>query len=355
MKCPHCGFTGSDEATACQKCGRDLTGARDALGLPSGGRLPRATTSILDGPVDPSLIDDAPPAPEKPTSSSILDLEAELRDALGGGAPGSPAGEQTDLEEILAGTDAVEPGEIAVADGPRGSGTQARAAVPGAPRPGIPTASTAVDVIDFGEPLDGNEGPPPAIPTRQESWDEPEDEWGGIDGEIQVTSDPRALPKGGFWLRVVASIADSIFIQIISSMVFFVVATWSGAMAVMASHVPSPGADPSAAAQEIEQALLPFLTGPLGWTFLALVTLASLYRPFCHWRWGKTLGKKLVGLRVVTTDGERLGFVRACWRDIAYLIASLPLGLGLLWVAWDPQKQGWHDKMAGTYVLKENT
>jgi uncharacterized RDD family membrane protein YckC len=36
---------------------------------------------------------------------------------------------------------------------------------------------------------------------------------------------------------------------------------------------------------------------------------------------------------------------------LAYLIATLPSGLGLLWVAFDARKQGWHDELAGTLVL----
>lgn len=39
-------------------------------------------------------------------------------------------------------------------------------------------------------------------------------------------------------------------------------------------------------------------------------------------------------------------------RSFAYLLAALPLGLGLLWIAWDKKKQGWHDKLAGTVVVR---
>ena len=39
-------------------------------------------------------------------------------------------------------------------------------------------------------------------------------------------------------------------------------------------------------------------------------------------------------------------------RYLAYFLSTLPFGLGLLWVAWDPKKQGWHDKLAGTVVVR---
>ena len=87
---------------------------------------------------------------------------------------------------------------------------------------------------------------------------------------------------------------------------------------------------------------------------MAILLLTFLYRPLCHWLWGKTIGKKLLGLRVVTTHAAPLGLLRACVRELGFLLSCLSLGLGLLWVAWSRQKQGWHDMIAGTYVLKEN-
>ena len=41
-------------------------------------------------------------------------------------------------------------------------------------------------------------------------------------------------------------------------------------------------------------------------------------------------------------------------RYLAYYISLLPLGLGFLWIAFDDRKQGWHDKIAGTVVIKKN-
>lgn len=40
-------------------------------------------------------------------------------------------------------------------------------------------------------------------------------------------------------------------------------------------------------------------------------------------------------------------------RYFAYFVSLLPLGLGYLWVAFDGKKQGWHDKLAGTVVVRE--
>jgi len=41
-------------------------------------------------------------------------------------------------------------------------------------------------------------------------------------------------------------------------------------------------------------------------------------------------------------------------RYLGYYVSTIPLGLGILWVAFDNRKQGWHDKMANTVVIKHN-
>lgn len=67
---------------------------------------------------------------------------------------------------------------------------------------------------------------------------------------------------------------------------------------------------------------------------------------------GQTLGKKWLGVRVVSTDGEIISAGRAVLRLIGYAISGLFFGLGFLWAAWDSESQGWHDKIANTYVIQ---
>src|SRR5690606_41902881 len=67
-----------------------------------------------------------------------------------------------------------------------------------------------------------------------------------------------------------------------------------------------------------------------------------------------TPGKMAVSAQVVDAQtGNTLTTGQAVGHYFAYLLATLPLGLGLLWVAFDPRKQGWHDKLAGTVVIRE--
>ena len=76
---------------------------------------------------------------------------------------------------------------------------------------------------------------------------------------------------------------------------------------------------------------------------------------YCVWFWvkrGWTPGKEMLGLKVVTAEGDRIGIGRAILRYIGYFISAIPLGLGYLMIVIDSKKQGLHDKIAGTYVIK---
>ena len=67
-----------------------------------------------------------------------------------------------------------------------------------------------------------------------------------------------------------------------------------------------------------------------------------------------TPGKKFLSLKIV--DAQTLGKPsnkQLIIRLFGYLISVLPLFLGIIWIALDPKKQGWHDKIAKTLVIKE--
>ena len=67
-----------------------------------------------------------------------------------------------------------------------------------------------------------------------------------------------------------------------------------------------------------------------------------------------TPGKMAISARVVDAKtGGTLGVGQSIVRYLGYFVSTIPLGLGLLWVAFNPKKQGWHDKIAGTVVVRE--
>ena len=67
---------------------------------------------------------------------------------------------------------------------------------------------------------------------------------------------------------------------------------------------------------------------------------------------GGTFGKRLLGLRVIKADGQTPGARAGTVRYVMMFISAIPLYLGYLWVLWDAQKQAWHDKAAGTFVVR---
>lgn len=70
---------------------------------------------------------------------------------------------------------------------------------------------------------------------------------------------------------------------------------------------------------------------------------------------GQTLGKRLIGVRIVREDGAPFGIGGAALRHTAgYLLSALGAFLGYVWILWDPKQQGWHDKLARTLVVLVN-
>ena len=66
----------------------------------------------------------------------------------------------------------------------------------------------------------------------------------------------------------------------------------------------------------------------------------------------QTPGMKVKNLRVVTRDGAPLDPRSACIRGLGYLISILPLMLGFVWAAIDPEHLTWADKVSGTFIKK---
>ena len=67
---------------------------------------------------------------------------------------------------------------------------------------------------------------------------------------------------------------------------------------------------------------------------------------------GQTIGKRAMNIRVIKmADGEPLGIGVALIRYVGRILSSIPCLLGYFWMLWDPEKQTWHDKIAGTVVV----
>ncbi len=127
-----------------------------------------------------------------------------------------------------------------------------------------------------------------------------------------------ASVKAGFWIRVVAYIIDLIILIIVSAIV----------NAVLGNNTALAG-------------LINFIIG--------IAYFGYFWSASGH---GQTLGMRVFKLRVIRTDGSALTMTQAAIRYVGVIVSALAIFIGLIWVAFDPQKQGWHDKIADTYVIR---
>ncbi|MCH2515179.1 MAG: RDD family protein [Dehalococcoidia bacterium] len=67
--------------------------------------------------------------------------------------------------------------------------------------------------------------------------------------------------------------------------------------------------------------------------------------------WGRTPGKWVAGIVVVDSDGRTPGPAAIPREMIGRFISAMAVGIGLAWMVFDPKRQGWHDKIAGTFVV----
>jgi uncharacterized RDD family membrane protein YckC len=141
--------------------------------------------------------------------------------------------------------------------------------------------------------------------------------------------------KGGFWIRSLAFIIDLIFINILIT-----IFTWSIKLGVIT------GARIMIMKPENFLDLREFLITSIG------VAILAFYFIYFHGKTGQTPGKSLLHLKVIRTDGSPLGFDKAIERFFCYIISLLPLYAGFLLIAFNKEKQGLHDIIIHTYVIK---
>jgi uncharacterized RDD family membrane protein YckC len=119
-----------------------------------------------------------------------------------------------------------------------------------------------------------------------------------------VQASEAALPRAGFWIRMVALLIDAILIGALTQMSHLVLPALAAYGAILWKHK------------------------------------------------GSTIGGIIFGIKVVRLDSRPVDWMTAVVRALACFISLIALGLGFIWIAFDPEKQGWHDKIAGTVVVR---
>ena len=152
--------------------------------------------------------------------------------------------------------------------------------------------------------------------------------------EVPSTETDRpAFPYARFWERFGAFVVD----LTITGAVGYAIGWLLGATML----------DPDATVEELQTFVLisQGIGVVLGWLYYALMESSS---------WQATVGKKMVGLQVTDTAGDRIGFGKATGRHFAKFLSGFLAGIGFLMIVWDDKKQGLHDRAAGTLVLKRS-
>lgn len=146
----------------------------------------------------------------------------------------------------------------------------------------------------------------------------------------------------GFWIRVCAFIIDSIVLSLISVAVAFAFGlVYSIAMQdapMMEHHMPMGGHMPMGVV-----VLVQLFSVVVGWLYKAGME-SSVYQA--------TVGKIVLQIYVTDLEGQRLSFGRASGRWLGSILSGILLGIGYIMVAFTEKKQGLHDFLAGTFVLR---
>ena len=158
-----------------------------------------------------------------------------------------------------------------------------------------------------------------------------------------AAANPYGLRYAGFWIRVGAKLIDGIIIGVVS--VPIMMALFAGMGLFSGEFVKQMEAeDPEAIGK---------LLGLYAVIFLIMIVGQLGYNGLLVWKWGATIGKLAVGIKVVTPEGQPLTLGRSIGRAAADMINNFICnGLTYIMVGIDePQKRGLHDHIAGTRVV----
>ena len=141
-----------------------------------------------------------------------------------------------------------------------------------------------------------------------------------MDTEIIVEREERVLDLAGAGSRLISYLIDSIIVGVIGGVLNYV------SMSV---------------------------GGTLGGIFTFLGVLVSVAYFTYFFGNGQTPGMMAMKIKLIGTDGiYPIGYGKGFLRWIGMIISAVVILLGYVWILIDKKKQGWHDKIAGTYVVK---
>jgi uncharacterized RDD family membrane protein YckC len=147
----------------------------------------------------------------------------------------------------------------------------------------------------------------------------------------------------GFWIRVVARLLDGLIVGLPLAVIFTVLALAVGGFAATTSNSDSNTQNTAAGV----------FSGLFILFYLVAIVASIGYWVYFWGTTGATFGMRVLHLRVVdATTGGPIGIPRALVRWLMSIVNTWACYIGWIWVAFDPRKQGWHDKVANSVVLQ---
>ena len=153
-----------------------------------------------------------------------------------------------------------------------------------------------------------------------------------LEPQPPLSSDGEVTPTyAGFWLRVVASLIDSL----VTGVGAFVIGLVMGVFLLFLF--------PDLLANSDSDAIFGLVGFLGGLAYFGIMESSSKQA---------TLGKMAMGLKVTDLDGQRIGLVKAINRNLGKIISYVLLGIGFFMAGFTRKKQGLHDKMVATLVVR---
>jgi uncharacterized RDD family membrane protein YckC len=151
-----------------------------------------------------------------------------------------------------------------------------------------------------------------------------------------------ATKYAGFWLRFVAFIIDAIVLGVIG---FIVTIPFMAALPMGGFMHGRPPMSPEEWIPLMGMfGRLAAIRFVINWLYYALLESSA---------WQATLGKKALGLEVTDLEGRRIGFGRASGRFFGKILSTIIIFIGFFMIGFTAKKQGLHDILAGTLVLRK--
>ena len=152
----------------------------------------------------------------------------------------------------------------------------------------------------------------------------------------------------GFWLRFVAYVIDAIIIYVVQSFLFIPL------LGIFGLSFATQMGDPESMTEAETVGMMAGAMAMAGTTFLISAVVGILYWTLMESsKYQATVGKMALGLKVTDIDGKNIDFVKALIRNICKIISQMILFIGFIMAGFTEKKQGLHDIIAGTLVVKK--